>query len=76
VNPTFFDLFRETIKEEMVRKQMSQKDLAEKSKIHYVTISNILRGTKRNVGFDTAEALLDALDADPQKIFPKPEKSA
>lgn len=70
---TLFDNFLGTLRQELERNGMSQRDLAKASDIHYVTVSRILSGQKRNIRFDTADRLLEAARATPdnEKIFQK-----
>ena len=63
------DVFTATLKTAMVRKKLTQQDLAETSGVHFVTINRILNGAVENISFDTAEKLLRAAGVKPEKIF-------
>lgn len=71
IEPTLFDLFLATLRQELERNRMSQRDLARASGVHYVTVSRILSGQKRNIRLDTVDRLLKATRAAPEKIFQK-----
>lgn len=56
------------IKEARDRKEMSQEDLANKAKIHRVTLANIERGAKTPT-LDTLERLAKALGLPLRKLL-------
>ena len=60
------------IKDLLERKQMTQKQLAEKSGISTSTISKILKGDT-NMGEDHIKAIAKAFDTVPQELLDLPE---
>lgn len=71
---TLIDNFVENVRAECERRGMTQRDLAKASGVHYVSICRILGGdTAPSV--DTCEAIANALDIGPEKIFREPGNS-
>ena len=60
--------FRDNLRSALDRKGMTQRQLAEESKIHFVTISRILSGVISPT-IDTCERLAAAVGIDSPKIF-------
>lgn len=50
-------------------KDMSQQELADKSKVSRNTISNLERGLVTNVGYKTMKNIADALEKEVSEIF-------
>lgn len=50
------------VKELLEKKKMTQKDLAERSKIRESTISDIVRGTRTVINFEHLAKISEALD--------------
>lgn len=65
--------FLTNLRRAMDRLGFDQQELAEKSGVHYVTISRILNG-HNEPNFETCERLAKAVEIDPPKIFCHPRK--
>jgi transcriptional regulator with XRE-family HTH domain len=67
--------FRDNLRSAMDEHGMDQQDLAEKSGVHYVTISRILTG-KQDPTVTVCEKLAKAAGLRPDLVFLTPEKIA